>query len=50
MKGFCDLPVSFSWGGGGGNDVDSCSSGRYSLYVFSVINSNYIELIFNLFT
>ena len=43
----CELPVSFSWGG---NDVDFCSSGRYSLYVLSVINSNYIGLIFHLFT
>ena len=43
---YCELPVSFSLG----NDVDSCSSGRYSLYVLSVINSNYIELIFHLFT
>ena len=43
---YCELPVSFSWG----NDVDSFSSGRYSLYVLSVINSNYIELIFHLFT
>ena len=42
----CELPVSFSWA----NDVYSCSSGRYSLYVLSVINSNYIELIFHLFS
>ena len=40
------LPISFSWG----EYVDSFSSGRYSLYVLAVINSNYIELIFHLLT
>ena len=43
---YCELPISFNWG----NDVYSCSSGRYSFYVLSVINSNYIELIFHLIT
>ena len=42
----CELPVSFCWG----NMWILVVVKGYSLYVLSVINSNYIGLIFHLFT